>query len=251
MNLKNILSKRDLIDILELMYKSLSCIKDAHLVKLINELNYMIPYDYAICGFAQLDNNKRNNMIDPYKIINISYPSEWLELYIKRKYYLIDPIVQKNFSSFKLQYWAEDIYKMKFLSEDFLSLAYDFRIKRGYANGVRDDRGGSLFSIAGRYVRHDPRSDIILKYITPHLHQAMISVFKYDKTQSEVKLSSREKEILKWVKDGKTSWDISMILNISDRTVNFHIDNIKQKLDVINRTQAVAIALKQGLIDID
>ncbi|MHB1702956.1 MAG: autoinducer binding domain-containing protein [bacterium] len=248
MNLKNILSKRDLIDILELIHKSLSSSKDMHLIELINELNCMIPFDYAIYGLAQLDNN---NVINPYQIINVSYPPKWFELYIKKKYYLIDPIVQKNFSSFKLQYWAVTYNKMKSLPKDFLSLAYDFGIERGYSNGVRDNRGGSLFSIAGRCVRHDPRSDIILRYITPHLHQAMISVFRYNKTQSEIKLSPREKEILKWVKDGKTSWDISVILNISGRTVNFHIDNIKQKLDVINRTQAVAIALKLGLIDID
>ncbi len=48
MNLKNILSKRDLIDILELIHKSLSSSKDMHLIELINELNCMIPFDYAI-----------------------------------------------------------------------------------------------------------------------------------------------------------------------------------------------------------
>ncbi len=62
-------------------------------------------------------------------------------------------------------------------------------------------------------------------------------------------LSLREKEVLKWLKKGKSSWDISIILEISERTVNFHINNIMQKLDAITRTQAVAIAIEKGLID--
>lgn len=61
-------------------------------------------------------------------------------------------------------------------------------------------------------------------------------------------LSMREKEVLKWLKMGKSSWDISIILDISERTVNFHITNIMNKLDAITRTQAVAISIEKGLI---
>jgi DNA-binding NarL/FixJ family response regulator len=62
-------------------------------------------------------------------------------------------------------------------------------------------------------------------------------------------LSFREKEVLKWLKKGKSSWEISEILNISYRTVDFHVNNIIQKLDAVNRIQAVAIAVEHGLID--
>lgn len=55
-------------------------------------------------------------------------------------------------------------------------------------------------------------------------------------------LSPRELEVLKWLKCGKTSWDISRILDISERTVNYHVNNILQKLDVTNRLQAVSEA---------
>jgi DNA-binding CsgD family transcriptional regulator len=53
---------------------------------------------------------------------------------------------------------------------------------------------------------------------------------------------------LNWVKDGKTSWEISLILSISTNTVQFHIKNIMWKLDVVSRPQAVAVALQTGLI---
>jgi DNA-binding CsgD family transcriptional regulator len=36
-------------------------------------------------------------------------------------------------------------------------------------------------------------------------------------------LSNREIEVLKWAALGKTSWEMSMILEISERTVNFHL----------------------------
>jgi DNA-binding CsgD family transcriptional regulator len=55
-------------------------------------------------------------------------------------------------------------------------------------------------------------------------------------------LSPREKEVLMWLKCGKTSWAISVILQISERTVNYHVNNIIRKLGVINRIQAVSEA---------
>jgi FixJ family two-component response regulator len=61
-------------------------------------------------------------------------------------------------------------------------------------------------------------------------------------------LSMREKEVLHWLKMGKSSWDISIILAISERTVNFHVTNIMNKLDAMTRTQAVAISIEKGLI---
>lgn len=61
-------------------------------------------------------------------------------------------------------------------------------------------------------------------------------------------LSPREKEVLKWLIEGKSSWDISGILHISKNTVNFHIKNLFQKLEVVNRTQAVSEALRRNII---
>ncbi len=55
-------------------------------------------------------------------------------------------------------------------------------------------------------------------------------------------LSPREREVLEWLRLGKTSWDISVILRISERTVNYHVQNIIHKLGVVNRMQAVSVA---------
>lgn len=61
-------------------------------------------------------------------------------------------------------------------------------------------------------------------------------------------LTDRELEVLKWLKEGKSSWAIARILKISRNTVNFHIKNLFKKLDVVNRTQAVSVALRRGII---
>lgn len=53
-------------------------------------------------------------------------------------------------------------------------------------------------------------------------------------------LSSRELEIMEWVKNGKTNFEIGMILEISSFTVKNHLQRIFRKLDVVNRAQAVA-----------
>ncbi len=69
-------------------------------------------------------------------------------------------------------------------------------------------------------------------------------VHKQDKTG----LSFREVECLLWAAQGKTAWEISTILSISERTVRFHLDNAGKKLDAVNTTQTVALAIAQGLI---
>ncbi len=62
-------------------------------------------------------------------------------------------------------------------------------------------------------------------------------------------LSQRELEVLRWLRMGKSSWDISVILTISERTVNYHVGNIVRKLGVVNRLQAVFEAVRMKLID--
>lgn len=68
---------------------------------------------------------------------------------------------------------------------------------------------------------------------------------------STAPLSTREQEVLMWSKQGKSSWEIAEILSISERTVNFHVKNIMQKLSAVSRTQAVALAIERGLINIE
>lgn len=57
---------------------------------------------------------------------------------------------------------------------------------------------------------------------------------------AEVRLTERERDVLAWVAEGKSDWEISIILGLSETTVRFHVDNGRRKLGAVNRAQAVA-----------
>jgi DNA-binding CsgD family transcriptional regulator len=61
-------------------------------------------------------------------------------------------------------------------------------------------------------------------------------------------LSARQAECLTWVAQGKTDPEIGIILDISPRTVRFHLDKAKDKLKVMTRVQAVTKAVRDRLI---
>jgi len=249
MFLNHLLSKQDAIFLLELINQCLFCKEKNDLVKLMGKLKCLILFDFALCSLAKTDSKGK---IKSHEIVNISYPDEWLNIYVTQKYYQIDPIVVENFSQFKLQYWA-DTYRINTPPKDFLFTAEDFGLKKGYTYGARNLKGteGSIFSLSSDYLERHDRTEVILTYLIPHLHQALSRILDPPSRKNKNFLSVRQREVLNWIKQGKSSWDISVILGISERTVKFHVGTIMQKFDVVTRTQAVAVALGQGLIDID
>jgi DNA-binding NarL/FixJ family response regulator len=64
-----------------------------------------------------------------------------------------------------------------------------------------------------------------------------------------VSLNEREVEVLTWSARGKTSAEIAKILGLTKRTVDFHIDNAREKLGAATRTQAVLKAATGRLIE--
>jgi DNA-binding NarL/FixJ family response regulator len=64
------------------------------------------------------------------------------------------------------------------------------------------------------------------------------------------KLTSRELEVLKLIRDGLRNKQIAAKLNIAEATVNFHIKNLSQKLQANDRSHALMIALRRGLLEI-
>jgi DNA-binding CsgD family transcriptional regulator len=64
-------------------------------------------------------------------------------------------------------------------------------------------------------------------------------------------LTPREREVLTWVANGKSAWEIGAILAIAKRTVDEHVQNVIRKLGAANRTQATAIAVRNRLIEVD
>jgi DNA-binding CsgD family transcriptional regulator len=72
-------------------------------------------------------------------------------------------------------------------------------------------------------------------------------IFELDDTLStapDIEFREKEKEVLRWTSDGKTSEEIGRILNVTADAVNFHLRNIQS-----NRVQAVTYAVAQGYIE--
>lgn len=67
-------------------------------------------------------------------------------------------------------------------------------------------------------------------------------------TAQELLISARELDCLKWTAAGKTAWEASVILGISERTVRFHLNAAREKMNCATTTQAVAKAVAHQLI---
>jgi LuxR family transcriptional regulator, quorum-sensing system regulator BjaR1 len=64
------------------------------------------------------------------------------------------------------------------------------------------------------------------------------------------RLTQRERDVLQWIASGKTSWEISVISQLSERGINKIIADAMIKLDAVTRAQAVVNAIRLGEIDL-
>ena len=85
--------------------------------------------------------------------------------------------------------------------------------------------------------------------IHPTLTRAFIEEAQYVDSRPDTPLSRRESEILQMVAYGATTKEVAHKLGISPHTVKTHLERIFEKLGANDRAQAVAIALRKGLVD--
>jgi DNA-binding NarL/FixJ family response regulator len=85
--------------------------------------------------------------------------------------------------------------------------------------------------------------------IHPTLTRAFIEEIQYVEQPRDTPLSRRESQILQKVAYGATTKEVAHDLGISPHTVKTHLERIFEKLGANDRAQAVAIALRKGLVD--
>lgn len=246
---EGLLSRGEALGCLEIIHRSLDCQDSQGLCVLVEEVGSLIEADYCACLF---NTKAPATGADQIVIVDANYPLGWLEHYAHRRFHLIDPIIAENFSRFGLQYWA-DTYLKTPPPRVFRGEAEAAGLEHGFSYGLQDRSrtGGSLFSFAGPRLPNTARRAMILERILPHLHRVLSQLDTGGQLLVQAHpLSGRELEVLKWIGVGKSSWEAGMILRISERTVNFHVKNILLKLDAVNRPQAVAMALKLGLLEL-
>ena len=85
--------------------------------------------------------------------------------------------------------------------------------------------------------------------IHPSLTKAFIEEVQLVDRRPEAPLSKREAEILQMVAYGATTKEVAHDLNISPHTVKTHLERIFEKLGANDRAQAVAIAIRKGIVE--
>ncbi len=82
--------------------------------------------------------------------------------------------------------------------------------------------------------------------LAPYLHDAVDHLM--GSSAEPPSLTQRELECVMWAAEGKTAWETSQILSISERTTHFHLRNAMQKLGAANKMHTVSIAQRLSLL---
>ena len=88
-----------------------------------------------------------------------------------------------------------------------------------------------------------------LRVLGSYFHEHILRLHGHQSDQ-QILLSARELDCLKWTAEGKTAWEASVILGITERTVRFHLNAAREKLQCTTTAQAVARAVKDNMIDL-
>lgn len=175
-----------------------------------------------------------------------TYPMHWLEHYFGSKYLEIDPILQRVTRDFVPVTWTDaNVGSEPTFWED----ARSHGIRHGWAMATYGQHmtmgmlslARSAQTITGSEL---DQTEAKLVWLSHVVHGLIASVELRKILPDGVReLSQREREVLRWSAAGKTADEIASILGITERTVTFHIASTLSKLNVVNKTQAVAKAL--------
>jgi LuxR family quorum sensing-dependent transcriptional regulator len=174
---------------------------------------------------------------------------EWCELYTRKQYIRVDPVARLCRRSVNPFEWSEAPYDSEYepRSAEVMQRAVDFRMSRGFIvpiHGIAGDE--ACVSLSGEHLDLNIRSK-------PAIH--LMAMYAFDRVRRLIappkavrKLTARQREVIAWSASGKSAWEIGTIIGITQRTVEEHIAMACRKLGATNRTQAVAVSIREGLI---
>lgn len=176
-------------------------------------------------------------------------PYGWSERYRQGNYSQFDPIRHRAFSTRNTAVWAIGLRDRDQDNRRYLEESADYGACRGISipvYGAYGHRASVCFSDG------ESNIDIDGAWQAPMLH-VIASLF--DRTlrrtcvPCDTPLTQQEVICLSWTSRGKNMPEIAIILGKTRRTVEFHLTNARQKLGVVSLPQAVAEALRRGIID--
>jgi DNA-binding CsgD family transcriptional regulator len=246
-------SKNDALIMLETAQDCLSCNSHDSFDRLTERFKGLVSSDYFLTGHIHMNPGQISSGNMHATSINSGFPDEYLVLYADNRYPLIDPLYHNFIKTLDVQH-SKDLERhyMNSEAQPVLSLNMDFEISNIILYGIFEPNEGAIdgFYFGGPRIDNKQRASAIAKYLLPFFSTALRRLISDKIKRGFNPLTASELEVLKWLKEGKSSWEISMILNRSRRVVSFHISNIIKKLNANNRTHAVAIALEHNILEL-
>jgi len=225
-------------------------ISDAREIKSAYEISLDLIQNlgFNFCSFS-ITSPEARHLHDTVNFNN--YPYDWNTKYEQEHYGDIDPILAHCKRSELPILWEDEI----FSKTPQLRLAQKQQgLQHGWSQSVHDSSGlCSMFSLArssspiSAYELYENLGYAI--FISHQLHGLVAQKLRQRlPTASTPHLSTREIEILTLSADGKTAYECSRILSISERTINHHVQNFIRKFGVNNKIAAVIKAVRVGAI---
>jgi len=182
-------------------------------------------------------------------------PEGYAKYYFESMFQEIDPVLPIAMTA-RLPYHWNDIGQSIELSgkqRDFFEECNEVGVADGITVPIHGPRGNtSVISLSCHERNKDTNG------FTPYINSLAVQfdvarwrLMNPDRgLEQPILLTARERECLRWCKAGKSAWDISQILGISERTAQFHISNAMAKLGASSRVAAVVVAIQKGLLSL-
>ncbi len=232
------LSKLDVTKIIKTTMKLRAAITFKEILTFVNDL---LIGDFGFCLDTKQD---RSNGKMTVEYTSVGITPELIENYLKNERYQRD---MELFSQLMEDIPSEICWlkggDIKFNEPIAFMEDYNDCLTMSYEGYTRD----TFVFLKKKSFRKEDR--MIADVILPYMREANVRLMTQIERAENCNITRREMEILHWLKEGKTSWEISQILDISESTAKFHVQNIKEKLDASNKTQAIVIAIKEGILD--
>jgi LuxR family transcriptional regulator, quorum-sensing system regulator BjaR1 len=208
---------------------------------------------FGFTAFLVVDTPEAIGNTKPVFLLN-GWPPDWALHYQRENYYKDDPIATRSRRSIDPFEWSEVAYDTKRGSRaaEVMDAGRQFGLRDGFVVPINRVTGTmSSITMAGERPDFEPRAKRAMHLIGLYAHAKAISLHGRDeKAQRPLDLTEGEREVLTWTAVGKSSWEISVILNMSEAGVEWRIKSAMRKLGAANKTQAVVNAILAQQISI-
>jgi LuxR family transcriptional regulator, quorum-sensing system regulator BjaR1 len=171
-------------------------------------------------------------------------PERWHYLYARRNHLSKDMGIARASKQSTPFRWSDAFAGADDSARQVLNDANEFGLRDGLMVPIHLP-DGSVHGVSIATANYDlsPQDERALHMASLYLHARMTVLRAPASPPPAHNLTPRERECLQWVAAGKTDWEISQILSISEQTVHGYVQNAMTKLSARTRAQAVATAM--------